>query len=296
VEDRRSSLVFDIGGSHISAAVCLDRGLELRGVLRAPLPARESPEAFVEALAAAGAQVANGGGSLLGGALAIGSPFDYERGISHMSHKLEYLRDFDLRGAIAKKFGWRGQDVQFLKDTDAFLLGEIASGRTQNFKRVVGITLGTGIGSAFSVGGAVVTHGWGVPRNGEIWNLPYVGGIVEDVLSTRGLKSLYRGAGGDQTTVPQIAALWHCDPGSSEAFTEFGKHLGRVLRLITAEFAPQVVIVGGGIARAADLFLPTAAVEIAGMGMSLQVSSSLDDAALLGAGYYWFKKSGEEFV
>jgi glucokinase len=295
VEGRQSLLVFDVGGSHISAAVCLDRGLELCGVLRAPLPAHESPEAFVEALAVAGAKSAKDGGPLLGGALAIGSPFDYARGISHMSHKLEYLCDFDLRGAIARRFGWREKDVQFLKDTDAFLLGEVASGRTRNFKRAVGITLGTGIGSAFSIGGEVVTHGRGVPRDGEVWNLPYVGGIVEDVLSTRGLQSLYRGSGSGQMTVAEIAALWHCDPKSGEAFAEFGKHLGRVLRSVTAEFAPEVVILGGGIARASNLFLPSAAVQIAGMGIRLQVSASLEDAALLGAGYYWFKKSGRGF-
>ena len=232
----------------------------------------------------------------MGGALAIGSPFDYACGISHMCHKLEYLRDFDLRGAMARSFGWREQDIQFLKDTDAFLLGEVASGRTRNFRRAVGITLGTGIGSAFSIAGELVTHGRGVPPDGEIWDLPYVGGIVEDVLSTRGLKSLYRGSGGDQMTVAEIASRWHRDPGSVEAFAEFGKHLGRVLRSVTAEFAPQVVIIGGGIAQASELFLPAAAAEIAGMEIRLQVSSSLEDAALLGAGYYWFKKSGKDFT
>ena len=47
--------------------------------------------------------------------------------------------------------------------------------------RSVGLTLGTGVGSAFAVDGKIVGKGRGVPPGGEIWDLPYRESIVEEI-------------------------------------------------------------------------------------------------------------------
>ena len=65
-----------------------------------------------------------------------------------MQHKLQYLYGFDLRGALAGHFGWPPTSVRFLNDAAAYLVGEIAAGAARGVSRVVGITLGTGVGSA----------------------------------------------------------------------------------------------------------------------------------------------------
>jgi glucokinase len=286
----KSVLVYDVGGSHVSAAVCLDGAATYRlgPVVMAPHPGEQSCEAFVGLIHSLGVEASAGGPGVLGAALAIPGPFDYQAGISQMRHKLPYLFGIDLRQALAARFGWQGPEVRFLNDADAFLWGEIGAGAARGVARSAGITLGTGIGSAFGVGGRVVTEGPGVPPSGEIWNLPYEGGIVEDALSTRGIQANYQRRTGALREVSEIAAAAATDPAAAEVFAEFGRHLGLALRQTMAAFAPQVAVIGGGISRSAHLFLPAAQHELQGMNLELRVSTLLDHAALVGAGVAWF--------
>ncbi len=205
-----------------------------------------------------------------------------------MRHKLPYLYGVDLRGRLAERFGWQPDKVRFLLDSAAFLLGEIGAGEARGVERAIGITLGTGIGSAFAVDGHVVTEGKGVPPGGEIWNLPYEVGIVEDYVSTRAIQRSYKLRTGALPNVARIAADAANDPDAAAVFTEFGRHLGLVLRMKLSEFDPDVVVIGGGISRSSHLFLPSAIKELGGLKMQLRVSTLLDYAPLTGAAVAWF--------
>ena len=133
-------------------------------------------------------------------------PFDYAKGISFMKHKLPYLYGWDLRHAIADRLGWLPRQMKFLNDAAAYMLGEIGAGAAKGFSRVVVLTLGTGVGSGFAIDGKVQTEGKGVPPGGEIWNVAYEGGIVEDQISTRALQKSYHDRTGNQAEVAAIAA------------------------------------------------------------------------------------------
>jgi glucokinase len=287
-ELENSVLVYDVGGSHVSAAVCLNGAYRLGPVVSAPHPASETSDAFIDLLHTLGVKASTGGNGLCGAELAVPGPFDFAAGISHMKHKLPYLYGVDMRGKLAERFGWQPGQVRFLLDSAAFLLGEIGAGEARGVHRAVGITLGTGIGSAFAVDGRVVTEGQGVPPGGEIWNLPYEGGIVEDFLSTRAIQRSYKLRTGALPNVARIAADAANDPDAAAVFTEFGRHLGVALRMKLSEFAPDVVVIGGGISRSAHLFLPAATRELEGLSVQLRVSKLLDHAALAGAGVAWF--------
>jgi glucokinase len=209
-----------------------------------------------------------------------------------MKHKLAYLYGFDLRRALAEHFGWPPSRVRFLNDAAAFLAGEIAAGAARGVRRVVGITLGTGVGSAFAVDGHVAREGIGVPAGGEIWNVPYQGGIVEDQISTRAIQKSYRELTGQEREVAAIAASAGQDPSAAEVFSAFGRNLGVALRDVLAPFAPEAVVLGGGIARSAQLFLPAAQGEV-GTSAQLRISSLGDHAPLVGAGAAWFETQRE---
>jgi glucokinase len=73
-----------------------------------------------------------------------------------------------------------------------------------------------------------------------------------------------------------------------EVFVEFGHTLGQVIRKVAASFAPEVIVLGGGISRSSQLFLPAAIHELQNSGITLQVSSHIDQSALVGAGIHWF--------
>ncbi|HUX46320.1 MAG TPA: ROK family protein, partial [Terracidiphilus sp.] len=221
--------------------------------------------------------------------LAMPGPFDYATGVSWMQHKLPYLYGIDLRAKLCAAFGWQPDQVRFLNDAAAYLLGEIGAGAARGVSRVVAITLGTGIGCAFGVDGRVVTEGKGVPPGGEIWNVPYQGQIVEDFLSTRAIQKAYKERTGHQSGVASVAGIAaDGDPVAREVFTDFGRKLGRALRDLLADFAPDVVVLGGGISRSSQLFVPAALPELGSLPMQLRITDLGDRAPLAGAGVAWF--------
>ena len=286
-----SVIVYDVGGSHVSAAVCFTDGYRLGPVVTGHHKDCHSADDFVNLLYTVGAQAAADVAGVSGAELAMPGPFDYEEGISQMRHKLPYLYGFDLRQALAQRFSWQPCQVRFLNDADAYLLGEIGTGAAHGFSRAVGITLGTGVGSAFAVDGHLVTSGPGVPPGGEIWNLPYEGGIVEDLISTRAIQGGYLQRTGQQCDVATIAARASSDPAAASVFSGFGHNLGKALRVVTSGFAPNVVVLGGGISRSSHLFLADAERELQSLNLQLRISALHDKAALVGAGVAWLLNS-----
>jgi glucokinase len=310
-------LVYDVGGSHVSAAVCFKVGdsYRLGEVVSAPHPAEATSGAFLDLLHRLGKQAAGGReaeirqsdsdalshpfpqksaemdgapGELEGAELAVPGPFDFAAGMSQMQHKLPYLFGVELRRPLAEGFGWQSEQIQFLNDAAAFQLGEVGAGAARGVARSVGFTLGTGIGSAFAVDGRIVTEGPGVPPGGEIWNFPYQGGIVEDFVSTRALQADYQRRTGRLRTVAELAAVAATDAAAAAAFVEFGRQLGLALHPALEVFAPDVVVLGGGISRSAQLFLPAAEEVLRDLHLQVRVSVLFDHAALVGAGVAWF--------
>lgn len=286
-------LTFDVGGSHVSAAVCLGSDYRLGPVVKAHYDAIQTSDGFISLLARLGAEAASGCAGHGGAALAVPGPFNFQAGISLMRHKLPYLYGVDLRQALAARLGCEPDQVLFLNDAAAYLLGEIGAGAARGFSRAVGLTLGTGIGSAFAVDGRLVSAGPGVPPGGEIWNLPYENGIVEDCLSARAIAGHYQRPGGETRPVAELAVVAAHDRAAQEAFAEFGRHLGRVLNTLVADFHPDVVVLGGGISRSAELFLPSTRSELQNAWLELRVSELMDRAPLVGCGVAWLDRAGD---
>ena len=284
----RSVLVYDVGGSHVSAAVCHRHEYRLGKVVRADHPKEETSAAFIEVLHALGVKAAHGAAAE-GTELAMPGPFDYEEGISWMKHKMPYLYGVNLSEALAAKFGWNASQVRFLNDAAAYLLGEVGAGAAKGVKRVVCFTLGTGVGSGFAVDGRVVTEGKGVPPGGEIWNTPYEGGIVEDQISTRALQKAYKERKGKEREVASIAHYaTGGEPEATAVFAEFGSTLGVAIKRLLADFAPDVVVLGGGISRSAHLFLEAVKAELKDTPIEVRIAKLGDHAPLAGAGVAWF--------
>lgn len=280
-------LTVDVGGSHVSAALCSVDDLRVMQLTDAPLEGVSSFDGFVDLLYLLGREVSRSTRRLSGAALAVPGPFDCAAGVSLMQHKLQWLYQKDLRGALAARFGWAPSQFRFLNDARAFLLGEVHAGNAHGAARAVGMTLGTGIGSAFAVNGRCVTEGEGVPPGGEIWNLPYADRTVEDLISTRALKADYAALTGQDLEVKEIAAAAPGDLTARAVFEKLGCDLGHVIRDVIVPFQPQTVVVGGGIARSASLFLPIAQELVDGLGVRIVPSQLFERAQLIGAAAHW---------
>jgi glucokinase len=289
--DARPILVFDVGGSHIAASVFDPQSTTIDAIRDLQLLPDAEPEAFFKTFESLVAAARPAPATPRGISIAIPSPFDYEQGISQMRHKFQSLYGRDLRRELSRRFGCPPEDIHFLNDAAASLIGELHRVSAAGAKRAIGITLGTGVGSAFAVEGKIVVEGPGIPPGGEIWNQAYRDGIVEDYVSTLAIQRTFEELTGKRLQVCEIASLASHGQEARQAFDKFGRELGNVLRRLSAAFAPDRIVLGGGIARAAALFLAAAKAELGDFQDRLFVSELFERAPLLGAGISWLNRN-----
>jgi glucokinase len=267
----------ELGGSHISGA-CVDLSTNAVGaVVRVPLGPQGSRSELLNSILHVAATL---GDEMTQVGFAAPGPFDYKRGICMISglRKLEGLFGVDLRAEIAGVLPKaEPRAIRFVNDAEAFLIGEARGGAASGHARAMGVTLGTGLGSAFLAGGAIVRRGVGVPPGGELYVVPFRGRPVEDTISGRGLSSTF-GAG---ISGEEIARMADCgDEDAIRAFARFGEDLGEFLAPWCADFKPTSVVFGGSIARAWSHF---GSALTRALGSMAAVAGRLDEAALLGA-------------
>src|SRR5205823_14123488 len=127
-------------------------------------------------------------------------------------------------------------------------LGEWWAGAAQGQERVIGLTLGTGLGSGFIARGQIITTGPEVPDGGEIWNLAYLDGVAEDYVSGQAVTATYARASG--RTLPPSAIARRAaqgEPAAREAFAVLASHLARILEPHLVRFRPTCIVIGGNI-------------------------------------------------
>ena len=182
----------DIGGTHVSAgrvhvqSATVEPGTQMR----VDFPPGGS--GLLERILDTAAAIATPELDRFG--VAAPGPFDYAAGICWISHKLPGLYGVDLRRELGTALDLRDhRAIAFLNDAEAFLLGEWWAGAARGHTRAVGITLGTGLGSAFLENGRIVRSDTRVPADGALYTLAFRGAPVEETISRRALLASYRG-------------------------------------------------------------------------------------------------------
>ena len=263
---RQAVIALDVGGTNVDAA-CVSADCELIGDLRgSSSPAAGTKDEIVDELARVigGAAVQADGAAVISCGIAMPAPFDYAAGVSHMTHKFQAINGAPLGALLTAK---AGLPVYFLNDADAFGLG-VSSRQLPDAKRFVALTIGTGLGSGFIEDGAIAMADDRVPPGGEVWNVPFGDGIVEDYVSARGVVALYGVAQGTAKSAREISALaLKGDPRAIEAYRAMGAALGRGLAPVLTRFAPQAIVIGGKVGQSLDLFRPAMRQALAEAGL-----------------------------
>jgi predicted NBD/HSP70 family sugar kinase len=276
----------DIGGTHVTAGrVDVAAGsVDPRSLVWLRFSPSATREDLVAAISRAAASLAAPGVGRLG--VAVPGPFDYAAGRSQITHKLQGLYGVDLRGELERAVGLDGpQSVRFVNDAEAFLLGEWRAGAARGHARAVGVTLGTGLGSAFLDDGRVLHGGAGVPEGGALYELPFRGAPVEETISSRGLLARHEGAS-DVAEVARRAAAGEAP--AVGAFRGLGEALGEFLAPWLSAFRPGCFVVGGSIARSFGLLEPglRRGLERGDWAGAVSVAAQLDEAPLIGAAWH----------
>jgi glucokinase len=271
----------DIGGTHVTAGRVQLSSATVEPDARVRLEFTGGDDAILERILEAAESVATPEVRRLG--VAAPGPFDYEAGVSLVTHKLPGLYGIDLRRELVTALGLAGEGVSFLNDAEAFVLGEWWAGAARGHTRALGITLGTGLGSAFLEEGRFVRSGPRVPADGALWTLAFRGRPVEETISSSALLARYGGR-----DVEQIADRARAgDARAQRVFEDLAADLAEFLTAPLAAFDPSCLVVGGSIARAWDLLVPTLRQRFAAYpSLAVARAANIDDAPLLGAARY----------
>jgi len=198
----------------------------------------------------------------LGNIKAIGISFpefsDYEQGIiAFMKDKFQNAGGICLKDEIIRGLGLSNDFcIVFEEDSVAFLKGALRVEDFHEFNRIIGLTLGTGLGSAFMVAGKIIRDAADVPPDGELGCLPYREGIIEEKVSINGILKIYRKiTGNEEKDVKNIAEK--ANKGEANAirtFEEFGGRMGQIIRPYVESFKTECLIIGGQIAKSYNFF------------------------------------------
>ncbi|GAA3107592.1 ROK family protein [Streptomyces rectiviolaceus] len=262
--------VLEIGGTHVTAALVDPLRTRVSRRIRRSLDARGDAEHILGTIVRCADELRAPAGQVW--AAAVPGPFDHDKGIARFKGvgKFDDLYGIDVRSVLLDGVWPRPADVVFLNDAHAFLLGEWSAGAAAGRRRCVGITLGTGVGSAFLVDGVVCREGPGVPPEGRVDLLRWSGAPLEDSVSRRAILARYgarhgahHGArngvrhGEPDVDVRDIAVrAREGEPWAGQVLDEALAALGTVLAPCVRDFGASAVVVGGAMARSWDLVGP----------------------------------------
>lgn len=212
--------------------------------------------------------------------LAMPAPFDYHKGICLIKDqgKFKNLYGVNLKLKLSKELGLPLSRIKFINDAEAFLQGEALFGKGTGFSSLLGLTLGSGLGSAFKKGKRVV--------DAELWSSPFKEGMVEDYLGTiwftkwaekkfdkklSGVKEILDNEGFINEIVP--------------LFKIYAENLSEFLVREWHKHHFEAVVIGGNISLSAHLFKDQVMenLQIAGIDIPIRISDLGELSALYGA-------------
>lgn len=217
--------------------------------------------------------------------IAMPGPFDYDKGISLIKGlaKYEHLYGLNVKELLADALDITPADIRMVNDATAYLIGEHQLGSGKGATSLLGVTLGTGFGSAWQMNGRLT--------DGDLYCFSFREGVAEDYVSTRWLMKAYQQQA--KEPIESVRAMSESAKAGNvvalEVFRQLGESLGEIIVNRFSPVLPERVVIGGNIARSAELFVPAAEEVIKRAGFDIEILSAVlgEKAALMGAGCLW---------
>ena len=237
----------DVGGTGIKGAlVDVHAGELLSDRFKYPTPPDATPDDVVDAIR----KIINDIGPAGDGVpMGVCVPSVVRHGVTKSAANIsDVWIDFPAEGYLEKALG---RNIVLLNDADAAGVAEAHYGIAKDITGLVIVTtLGTGIGSAFLFNGELVP-------NSELGHMELDGADVE-------------------TTTSRLAA--------ERDGLDFPAWAGRLQRFYThviRVFSPDLIVVGGGVSKQAENFLPLIDIEVPIVAAELRNNAGIQGAAYL---------------
>lgn len=225
----------DIGGSKISAGLVHGGKIYKSATIQTPADGKEEDviEVIVEAIKGVITDEVAG--------IGIGIPgiVDTKSGIVYNVQNISSFKAVHLKETLENELK---KPVFINNDANCFTLGAKNFGEGKQFHSLVGLTLGTGLGSGIIINDQLYE---GVGNGaGEFGFIPYKDGILEQYCSGQFFTDRYNLTGKEA----QNLAL-QGDKKALHMFEDFGYHLGEAIKIIAYTVSPEAVMLGGSISK-----------------------------------------------
>lgn len=237
----------DVGGTGTKGAlVDLAEGQLLSERIKYPTPSNATPHDVADTIEAILTDLGPSGDAL---PLGVCVPAVVRAGVTQTAANIsQQWIDFPAERFLEERLG---RNIVFLNDADAAGIAEAHYGVARDVPGLVIVTtLGTGIGSAMLYDGELIP-------NSELGHLELDGAVVE-------------------TTTSRLAA-----ERDGLSFPEWARLLERYYLHLVRVFSPDLIVVGGGVSKQADEFLPLINVPVPLVPAALRNNAGIQGAAFL---------------
>jgi polyphosphate glucokinase len=244
------SIGIDVGGSGIKgAAVDVARGVLVSERFRIPTPQPSTPESCIKVITRIVARIGKVSPAVADRPVGVGIPGVVMAGVVKSAANIDQgWVDFDADRALEKALK---RPVFMVNDADAAGTAEMRFGAgAGQMGTVIVLTLGTGVGSAIYVDGKLVP-------NTELGHMEINGRDAER-----------RSSAAAKTRRGQSWKAWSED---------LDEHLQAINKL----FSPRLLILGGGISKKTDLFVPRLTVPVEIVPAAMRNEAGIVGAAMV---------------
>jgi glucokinase len=233
----------DLGGTNIRAGL-INNG-KLLEERHYTLTDKDSLDKTISQLTAAIAPLINA--QVKGIGIGVPSVVDTEKGIVYNVVNIPSWKKVELKTILEETF----HIPAFVNnDVNCFVLGEHLYGVARDYANIVGLTLGTGLGA-----GIIIHNKLYNGRNcgaGEIGMLPYLDHTYEFYTSSEFFITKH----GTTAEIAHNDALLK-SATALDQWKEFGFHMGNLLKAVVYTYDPEMIVLGGSIAKAYSFFEET---------------------------------------
>lgn len=194
--------------------------------------------------------------------ISIPGPFQYSKGVLQIrdQNKYDHLFGLNIRASLVNRLksdlSVRESNIFFTNDAEAFVRGTVQSQNLDPEKKILGITLGTGLGAGYFAEGQFSSKISGKTDSKYLFEAPFKNGVAEDYLSARWLVQRYNQLkNGTQPAVQNVKDLAGLDNQlATRVFDEFGRNLGDFLSSVLEDLEADRLLLGGNISKVYSRF------------------------------------------
>ena len=296
-----SVIGIDLGGTAIKLGRFLKDGTCVNS-LTVPTPQPSTPKAVLNTIVNA-VQELNINQNCLAIGLGTPGPADETGRIAKVAINLSRWQDVPLADWLETE---TGLPTTIANDANCAGLGEAWLGAGKNFKNLILLTLGTGLGGAIILNGHLFTGRLGAAGELGLITLNFDGppcnsgnqGSFEQYVSVGAIRRM---TGKEPAELGQLAQKG--DQGSLEFWKDYGCLLGAGLASLIYILTPEAIIIGGGVSGSTAFFFPATLAEIerrvlpiSRQGLQLLTAKLGNQAGMVGAAKLAWEKIDDKIV